>query len=128
MDLKLTKANLIEIITEKNGYTKKQTSDIFEALLEITKSTLASGEDILISGFGKFCVKDKAERMGRKSATDDSLPLADTRLVTSDVLGNCANGSPVADRPVEYRVYSSLHLVIRGLGNTDKCFALLLSR
>jgi integration host factor subunit alpha len=54
MGHKLTKANLLEMITEKNGYTKKQTSDIFEALLEIMKSTLTSGEDILISGFGNY--------------------------------------------------------------------------
>jgi integration host factor subunit alpha len=82
MGHKLTKANGIEIITEKNGYTKKQASDIFEALLEIMKSTLTSGDDILISGFGKLCVRDKAERKGRNPATGEILAFAARRVVT----------------------------------------------
>jgi len=52
------------------------------SLLEIMKSTLASGEDILVSGFGKFCVKEKAERRGRNPSTGDDLVLASRRVVT----------------------------------------------
>jgi len=50
--------------------------------MEIMKETLASGEDVLISGFGKFCVKDKSKRRGRNPATDGSLMLAARRVVT----------------------------------------------
>jgi integration host factor subunit alpha len=56
-----TKANIAEAIVSRNSCTKKQAFYILESLFEIMKATLASGDDILISGFGKFCVKDKAE-------------------------------------------------------------------
>ena len=53
-----------------------------ETLLEIIKKTLESGEDVLVSGFGKFCVKEKAERRGRNPATGGDLMLAPRRVVT----------------------------------------------
>jgi integration host factor subunit alpha len=53
-----------------------------ETLLEIIKSKLASGEDVLISGFGKFCVKEKWERRGRNPATGEDMILATRRVVT----------------------------------------------
>jgi len=56
----LTKAKLIEAIEESNGFTKNKASETFETLLEIMKRTLEPGEDVLISGFGKFCVNEKA--------------------------------------------------------------------
>jgi len=56
----LTKAQIIEEISNKDGFTKKNSIEIVETLLDIIKSTLESGDDVLISGFGKFCVKDKA--------------------------------------------------------------------
>ena len=52
----LTKAHLIELIQSNNDLTKKQNTDIVEATINIMKDTLASGEDVLISGFGKFCL------------------------------------------------------------------------
>jgi integration host factor subunit alpha len=51
-------------------------------LLEIVKRTLASGEDVLVSGFGKFCVKEKTERRGRNPATGDAMMLRPRRVVT----------------------------------------------
>ena len=53
-----------------------------EQLIETIKSTLASGEDVLVSGFGKFCVNDKKERRGRNPATGDSMMLRPRRVVT----------------------------------------------
>ena len=64
----LTKANLIGAIAQQNGFSKKKSSESVETILEIIKSALASGEDVLISGFGKFCAKDKRERRGRNPA------------------------------------------------------------
>ncbi len=55
----LTKADIIEAIQEENGYSRKQSSEITEILLEIIKRPLESGEDVLVSGFGKFQVKEK---------------------------------------------------------------------
>jgi integration host factor subunit alpha len=78
----LTKADIVSQLTNHLGFTKKQASDTTETLLEIIKSTLASGEDVLVSGFGKFCVKEKAERRGRNPATGGDMMLAPRRVVT----------------------------------------------
>ena len=78
----LTKARITEIVATKNGWTAKQSSDYIELLLEIMKQTLASGDDVLISGFGKFHVNNKKERRGRNPATNEDLMLAPRRVVT----------------------------------------------
>lgn len=78
----LTKANIIYAIAEANGFPRNKASETVETLLEIIKSTLASDEDVLISGFGKFCVKEKAERKGRNPATGEDMMLAPRRVVT----------------------------------------------
>jgi integration host factor subunit alpha len=69
----LTKANLIESIAEANGYSQAKARKITETMLEIIKSALENGEDILIGGFAKFCVNKKEERRGRNPATGDDL-------------------------------------------------------
>jgi integration host factor subunit alpha len=78
----LTKAHLIDGIAEQIGFSRKQSTQTFETLLEIIKSTLASGDDVLVSGFGKFCVKEKRERRGRNPATGEDLILVPRRVVT----------------------------------------------
>ena len=78
----LTKAHLIDAIAEANGFPKNHSSETVETILEIIKSTLASGDDVLISGFGKFCVKEKRERKGRNPATGGDMMLAPRRVVT----------------------------------------------
>ncbi len=78
----LTKAQLVESIYNKIGLTKNKSSEIVETCLEIIKSELESGEDVLISGFGKFCVKEKKERKGRNPATGDTMMLAPRRVIT----------------------------------------------
>ena len=78
----LTKNDLVKALAEENGYPVNQTIQIVETLLEIIKSKLASGEDVLVSGFGKFCVKEKRERRGRNPATGEDIMLAPRRVVT----------------------------------------------
>ena len=78
----LTKAHIIESVSSQIGLTKKQSINTVETLLEIIKSTLESGEDDLVSGFGKFCVKAKKERKGRNPATGNDLMLAPRKIVT----------------------------------------------
>ena len=78
----LTKANIVEAVTEQIGYTKHQSSELIETLLETIKRTLESGEDVLVSGFGKFCVKTKHERRGRNPATGEDMMLEPRRIVT----------------------------------------------
>ena len=82
----LAKADLVETIS-LNGLSRKESSDVMEALLEIMKKTLESGEDILISGFGKFSVKDKRRRKGRNPATGEDLYLDARRVVTFQCSG-----------------------------------------
>jgi len=78
----LTKAQIIEEISIRNGLTRKKSTETVETLFEIIKSTLESGEDVLITGFGKLCVKQKAERRGRNPATGEDLMLAPRKVVT----------------------------------------------
>lgn len=91
----LTKAQIIEEISSKDGFTKKKSIEIVETLLDIIKSTLESGDDVLISGFGKFCVKKKKERRGRNPATGDDMMLSARNVVTfkcSSKLRDMING------------------------------------
>jgi integration host factor subunit alpha len=78
----LTKDHLIASIAKENGFQKKRTIEIVENLLELIKSSLASGEDVLISGFGKFCVNEKRQRRGRNPATGEDMMLEARRVVT----------------------------------------------
>jgi len=78
----LTKIQIVESIQNETGFPKNRSLEIVETLLEIIKSTLASGEDVLISGFGKFCVKEKKERKGRNPATGEDLMLNPRKVVT----------------------------------------------
>ena len=77
----LTKNDIVTSVHEL-GFTKKKSVEIIETLLEIMKSTLAKSEDVLISGFGKFCVKQKKQRRGRNPATGDDLILKERKVVT----------------------------------------------
>lgn len=78
----LTKADIIEEISKQTRFPRKKSVEIIETLLEIIKNTLESGEDVLVSGFGKFCVKAKKERKGRNPATGDDMMLAPRKVVT----------------------------------------------
>lgn len=78
----LTKADIISQIQAENGYSHKKSIELVETLLEIIKSTLESGTDVMISGFGKFQVRDKSERRGRNPATGEDLILEPRRVVT----------------------------------------------
>jgi integration host factor subunit alpha len=83
----LTKAQIIEDIAEVNGFTRIKSVETTEIMLELIKSTLASGEDVLVSGFGKFCVKKKSERRGRNPATGKDMMLPPRRVVTFQCSG-----------------------------------------
>lgn len=78
----LTKAHIIQDIADQNGYTNKLSTDVVETLLEIIKRSLTSDADVMISNFGKFCVKAKRERKGRNSATGKSTLPRSLRVVT----------------------------------------------
>ena len=77
----LTKAHLVDSIHNQLGLHKNQSVQTLESILEIIKNTLENGEDVLITGFGKFYVKEKRERRGRNPATGEDLMLESRRVV-----------------------------------------------
>jgi integration host factor subunit alpha len=85
--LTLTKADLIEKINQKIALKPSEAKETIETLLEIMKSTLASGEDIMISGFGKFQINEKSPRKGRNPATGKDMILASRRVVAFKCAG-----------------------------------------
>ena len=80
--MKLTKAQIVEAIEKENGCTQKQAKESVDILVELIKNALESGEDVLLSGFGKFCVRGKAERRGRNPATGEDMALPARKVVT----------------------------------------------
>ena len=80
--MSLTKIQIVESIHNQIGLPKNKSTEIFETFLEIIKSTLSSGEDVLITNFGRFCVKEKRKRKGRNPATGDDLMLEPRKVVT----------------------------------------------
>mgnify|MGYP006449735231 CR=1 FL=1 len=91
----VTKANLINSVCSTTDFAKQESSAVVESLLEIIKRTLVSGEDVLVSGFGKFCVKDKKERKGRNPQTGDDMMMDARRVVTfkcSNIMRDKING------------------------------------
>jgi integration host factor subunit alpha len=91
----LTKDDLMNSIHKKLGLPKSKSVRLVESLLETVKMKLEQGEDVLISRFGKFCVKNKNARRGRNPATGEDLMLGSKRIVTfkcSPVLRDKVNG------------------------------------
>ena len=78
----ITKIQIINSIADQIGYPKNHASDMVETLLEIIKKALESGEDVLVSGFGKFGVKEKRKRKGRNPATGEDMMLRPRKVVT----------------------------------------------
>ena len=78
----LTKKDIVDQVQEQLGFSKNQPVDITESLLELIKSSLEAGDDMLVSSFGKFFVKEKVERKGRNPATGEDTILPAPRVVT----------------------------------------------
>ncbi|MBU2488975.1 MAG: integration host factor subunit alpha [Proteobacteria bacterium] len=90
----LTKNDIVDRISEL-GHNRKKASMLVDSMIKVLKDTLEEGDEILISGFGKFCVKDKNSRRGRNPVTGDEVVLRERRVVTfrcSKKLRNRING------------------------------------
>ena len=83
----LTKEKIINEIYNTMGFKKNEARQVVESLLEIMKKTLAKGEDLLISGFGKFVVKEKRARRGRNPQTREALQLRARKVVVFKTSG-----------------------------------------
>jgi integration host factor subunit alpha len=91
----MTKADLVEAIHTKVGFSKKESADIVEMVFDTIKETLEKGEKIKISGFGNFEVRDKRSRVGRNPQTGEVIEISARRVLTfkpSQVLKNVLNG------------------------------------
>jgi integration host factor subunit alpha len=78
----MTKADLVEKIKVKLGFHTKDSVELLESLLEIMKDTIAQGEDLKISCFGKFAVRKKADRRGRNPQTGEDITIYGRRVLT----------------------------------------------
>jgi integration host factor subunit alpha len=78
----LTKIDLARSIHRKTGFSIRKSIETVETMLELIKSSLENGDDVLISGFGKFCVKEKNARKGRNPATGDGMMIRPRKVVT----------------------------------------------
>lgn len=92
----LTKADIIESVYEKVGFSKKEASDIVELVFDTLKGTLEKGEKVKISGFGNFVVRHKRPRIGRNPQTGEEIEISERRVLTfkpSQVLKAAINNS-----------------------------------
>ena len=91
----LTKLDIVEMVVQRIGFTRNKSMDVVEQVLEIIKRTLEQGDDVLVSNFGKFSVKEKDQRKGRNPATGETMLLDARRVITfkgSNTLRDKTNG------------------------------------
>lgn len=91
----VTKADIVDRVYEKIGFSKKEASDLVEIVFDALRGTLVKGEKVKISGFGKFEVKQKKERVGRNPQTGDRITISARRVLNfspSQVLKAMLNG------------------------------------
>ncbi|OEU62189.1 MAG: integration host factor subunit alpha [Desulfuromonadales bacterium C00003094] len=91
----MTKADLVERVYLKTGFSKKESAQIVEMVFDLMKSTLEKGEKIKLAGFGNFVVKNKATRKGRNPQTGDEIEICSRKILTfkpSQVLKSVING------------------------------------
>ncbi len=95
----MTKADLVETIYEKIGFSRKESAEIVDLVFDLMKETLENGEKIKISGFGNFLVRQKRSRKGRNPQTGEEIEISARRVLTfkpSQVLRKALN--PPADK------------------------------
>jgi integration host factor subunit alpha len=95
----MTKADIVERIYEKVGFSKKEATEIVESIFEVVKRRLERGEKVKVSGFGNFVVNEKRPRKGRNPQTGEEIIITGRRVLTfkaSQVLKKTMNGTPSA--------------------------------
>lgn len=98
----MTKADIVEALYQKVGFSKKEAADLVELVFDTLKGTLSKGEKIKISGFGNFVVREKRSRVGRNPRTGESIEISARRVLTfrpSQVLRSEVNEA-LATKPI----------------------------
>jgi integration host factor subunit alpha len=80
--LSMTKADLIELVYEQIGLSKRNSADLVETFFDIIKETLEQGENLKLSGFGSFNIRDKRARRGRNPQTGEEITITPRRVLT----------------------------------------------
>jgi len=96
----MTKAEIVETIYERVGFSKKESAELVETIFEVIKEALVEGEKVKFSGFGNFIVREKNARKGRNPQTGQEIQLAARRVLTfkpSLVLKNLLNEDMLQD-------------------------------
>ncbi len=99
----MTKADIIEGVYERVGFSKKESAELVELVFDTLKETLERADKVKISGFGNFIVRQKKERMGRNPRTGKEMPIAARRVLTfrpSQVLKAALNSAPIPEGAV----------------------------
>ena len=94
----LIKAELAQAVSTKTDYEKWRSAELVDTVFEVIRQTLESGEDVLISSFGKFSIRKKQERRGRNPQTGEPIMLPPRKVVTfkcAGVLRNKINNDEV---------------------------------
>jgi integration host factor subunit alpha len=94
---RMTKADVIDSVCSKVGFSKKESAEIVEMVFDTLKDTLERGEKIKLSGFGNFVVREKKSRVGRNPQTGQEIEISARRVLTfrpSQVLKNALNKAP----------------------------------
>jgi integration host factor subunit alpha len=98
----MTKADIVEALYQKVGFSKKEAADLVELVFDTLKNTLARGDKIKISGFGNFVVREKRSRVGRNPRTGETIEISARRVLTfrpSQVLRSEVNDA-LKDKPI----------------------------
>lgn len=99
----LTKADIVEALYEKVGFSKKEAAELVELVFDSMKGTLSQGQKLKISGFGNFVVREKRSRVGRNPKTGDTIEISARRVLTfrpSQVLRSEVN-TALENKPIE---------------------------
>lgn len=92
----MTKADIVDALYQKEGFSKKEAADLVEMVFDLLKNSLASGEKVKVSGFGNFVIREKRSRVGRNPQTGQSIEISARRVLTfrpSQVLRTQVNAS-----------------------------------
>ncbi len=98
----MTKADIVEIVFEKVGFSKKDVGMVIEEIFEVVKNTLQQGEKVKISGFGNFTIRQKRARRGRNPQTGTEITIDERRVMTfkaSQLLKKAINTAPAIAPP-----------------------------
>lgn len=96
----MTKADIVEKVYQKIGFSKKEASELVEMVFSQLKNVLSEGDKVKISGFGNFIVREKKSRIGRNPQTGDQITISERRVLTfrpSQVLNAMLNGEDISN-------------------------------